>query len=189
MADFILTAESAFDGYDETFERVRLREPKDLAIASIALPMDRESAAEDALKSAFGIEMPDVGNSALTADGTERLLRLGREQYFVLFSRGTPDAEKFIAGRLNGAVYTTDQTDVWASLEISGEGSIAALERICPLDLHPEVFEVGSVARTSTEHLGTLIMRTDADTFLLLSARSSAGSFLHAVELSIRNTK
>ena len=37
------------------------------------------------------------------------------------------------------------------------------------------------------EHLGTIIIRTEQDTFLLLSASSSAGSFLHAVETSIRN--
>ena len=37
------------------------------------------------------------------------------------------------------------------------------------------------------EHLGVLIMRTGEDRFLLLSASSSAGSFLHAVETAIKS--
>jgi sarcosine oxidase subunit gamma len=37
------------------------------------------------------------------------------------------------------------------------------------------------------EHLGTIVLRDGTDSFLLLSAHSSAESFLHAVETSIRN--
>ncbi|MDX1786447.1 MAG: sarcosine oxidase subunit gamma, partial [Roseovarius sp.] len=71
---------------------------------------------------------------------------------------------------------------------ISGPGSLAALERICMLDLHPDAFKVNAVARTVMEHMGAIIARTGEDTYLLLSASSSAKSFLHAIELSIENT-
>jgi sarcosine oxidase subunit gamma len=37
------------------------------------------------------------------------------------------------------------------------------------------------------EHLGVLILRSGDDEYLLLSASSSARSFLHAVETSLRN--
>ena len=42
-------------------------------------------------------------------------------------------------------------------------------------------------ARTVMEHLGVLILRTGEDDYLLLSASSSAKSFLHAVEVSLTN--
>ena len=60
-----------------------------------------------------------------------------------------------------------------------------ALERICPLDLHPDAFGVDHAARTVMEHLGVLIIRTGEEAYLLLSASSSAGSFQHALHLSM----
>ena len=106
----------------------------------------------------------------------------------MIFTHATPDAEPFVAKKIKGAAYTTDQTDVWTGLEIAGSRARTALERICPIDLHPDSFDVGDAARTTMEHLGTLIIRTDEDTFLLMSGSSSAKSFLHAVETSIQNT-
>ena len=41
-------------------------------------------------------------------------------------------------------------------------------------------------ARTVMEHMGAMIVHLSGDRFLLLSASSSAQSFLHAVELSYR---
>ena len=72
--------------------------------------------------------------------------------------------------------------------EISGKGVRRALERICSLNLGPTVFEIDAAARTSMEYLGTIIIRNDEDSFLLMSASSSANSFLNAVEKSIENT-
>ena len=112
---------------------------------------------------------------------------MGPDLAFVLFERATPDAEEAVAERLGDAAYLTDQTDTWCALEIEGPVCRTALERICPLDLHPRGFAVDDVARTVMEHLGVIIARTREHGFLLLSASSSAGSFLHAVETSARN--
>ena len=63
---------------------------------------------------------------------------------------------------------------------------MAALERFCPLDLG--AFPAGSVARTAMEHMGAVIAREDdAPTFLLLSARSSARSFLHGLGTALES--
>ncbi len=188
MFDFILNSAPPLAGYDQTFEGVRLVAPSDLAIVSIALPLGGEKAAEKSIKSAFGTTLPDVGKSALGKDGDTRLVRLSPDAAFVIFTRATPDAERYIAGKLNASAYTTDQTDVWTGLQIDGARARQVLERICPIDLHPDAFAEGDAARTTMEHLGTLIIRTAADSFLLLSASSSAKSFLHAVETSIHNT-
>ncbi|MFD0858981.1 sarcosine oxidase subunit gamma [Roseovarius aquimarinus] len=185
MPDFTLTAAPPLAGYDRSFGDIRLSAPKDLAIVSIALPLGGEDAAKTAIKSAFGAALPDVGLSAAAKD--VRLVRLGLDQAFVLMTRATPDAEPHVAAKLGGAAYTTDQTDAWCALEISGPGARRALERICPVDLHPDVFAVNALARTVMEHMGAIVLRTGEEAYLLLSASSSAKSFAHAVEVSAKN--
>lgn len=187
MPDYTLTSAPPLAGYDQTFGATRLHAPADLATVSIALPLGGEDAALAAVKSGYGTDLPEPGRSTVAKDGA-RLVRLGADQAFVIFTHAAPDAEPVVAKRLDGAAYTTDQTDVWTGLELTGPGSRTALERICPIDLHPDAFAIGNAARTVMEHLGTLVIRTGDDTFLLLSASSSARSFLHAVETSITNT-
>ena len=186
MAEFHLTAAPTLGGYAKDFDGVTLREVTDLAIVSLAIPLGGEAEAVAALNSAFGVELPAVGASVRGRDNA-CLLRLGIDQAFIIFPCETPDAERQIAKRLNGAVYTTDQTDVWVALEISGRMARAALERVCPLDLHENAFARDQSERTSMEHMGTIITRTGDDDFLLLSASSSARSFLHMLEISVRN--
>jgi len=180
-----LKSVSALAGYSQDFEGVKLREITDLAIVSIAIPLDSESLVTEAFNEAYSITLPEIGKSEIATD--TRLVRLARDQLFALFSRSTLDVEKFVSGKLRSKAYTTDQTDGWVAIEISGLNAGVALERICPIDLHPAQFEVDDFARTSMEHLGTLIIKTNPETYLLLSASSSAYSFLHAVETSIKN--
>ena len=186
MAEYTLQAEPPLAGTEMEIAGVRLWAPADLALVSLALPLGGEAAAEQAVKDAYGLDFPEIGRSDLAEDGT-RLIRLAPDLAFALFPHATADAERVVAERLKGAVYTTDQTDVWVALALSGPNTRRALERICPIDLHPEAFGVGHAARTVMEHLGVLILRTGDDDYLLLSASSSAKSFLHAIEVSLRN--
>lgn len=187
MPEFSLISEPPLAGYDETVGGIRLAAPEGLAIVSVALPLGGEAAAEKAVKAAYGATLPEVGQSVVAGDA--RLVRLGVDQGLVIFTHTEPNAESLVAVKLKGKAYTTDQTDVWAGLEISGARCREALERICPLDLHPEAFAVDRAARTVMEHLGVLIIRTGAETYLLLSASSSAGSFQHALHLSMENVR
>lgn len=186
MSDYTLISEPPLAGYEKQANGISLRAPSGLAIVSVALPLGQEADAEKAIETAYGAALPDPGKSIVAKDGA-RLVRLGRDQAFVIFHHTAPDAERVVARLLDGKAYTTDQTDVWTCLEIDGETSRRALERICPIDLHPGAFAEGDAARTVMEHLGVLIIRTGANGFLLLSASSSAGSFLHAVETSVEN--
>lgn len=187
MSDLKLTASPALGGYRERFDGVTLEELPDLAIVSIATPLGDEAALARALENAFGAARPAVGTTTLSRDGRTRLLGMAPDQTFAIFSHDRPDAEKVVAGLIDGAGYTTDQTDVWVAMRIDGPKARAALERICPLDLHPKAFPVGRVGRTVMEHLGTIVLRDGEDSFVLISARSSAESFRHAVEVSVHN--
>lgn len=187
MSEYQLTAQPPLADYARRFGDIALRAPADLALVSIALPLDGEDAAHAAIKAAYGCDLPEVGKACVTSKGAAHLLRMGPDQALVLFEHTEPDAESRVAAALEGAAYTTDQTDVWVALEIEGARARAALERICPVDLHDEAFAVMDVARTMMEHLGVIILRTEAEKWLLLSASSSAGSFRHALEVSAGN--
>ena len=97
----------------------------------------------------------------------------------------TPDGTSTTDG--DTLLYSSDQSDAWCLLRIDGPASRRALERVCPLDLHPDAFPVGAVARSVVEHLGAIVLREGENAFLLLSPRSSARSFLHEIERSIRD--
>lgn len=185
MPDYQLVAEPPLAGLDRTFGKTRLSALSDLALVSVALPLGQETAAQQAIRAAYGIELPQVGSYATAPADGALLIRTGPDQGMIAFDHVAPDAGRVVASRLNGAVYTTDQTDAWVGLMIDGPQARAALERICPLDLHPDAFGPEAAQRTVAEHLGLLVLRRGDEAFLLLSASSSAESFAHAVETSI----
>ena len=186
MAETALTAVPPLGGYDEDFGAVRLAERADLALVSVAVPLGDTGQLAKALKSGWKLGMPEPRMSVVS--GGMRAIRTAPDQIFLVFPHATPDAETVVQAKLKGAGYTTDQTDNWVVLDISGPGTLAALERLCPLDLDSNAFPIGASARTVMEHMGAMILRMAADRFLLLSASSSARSFLHAVKTSIRYT-
>ena len=191
MGEFTLKAEPFLGGYENSFSFLSIKELHEQAIVSLAIPNGGKTRAKKTLKMLFGVDCPRVGNSALSKDGGARLIRLGPDQLFCLLSdkRDTFSAYREITQKLGQDIYTTDQSDVWVCLELSGAQTLKALERICPINLHPDHFIVGNIAQTMMEHLGTIILRSDEDTYILLSASSSAKSFLQAMETSIQNTQ
>ena len=187
MPEITLEAEPPLSGYRKEFDHVCISSVADFALVSIALPLGEEAGALKAIKASFGAELPDPGRYVRGKEG-QALIRTGPDQALVMFTHSTADAARVVADKLKDAAYLTDQSDVWVALDVEGKGARTALERICPLDLHPDSFSVEMAQRTVMEHLGVLILRTDDNSFRLLSASSSAKTFAHAVEVSARNT-
>ncbi|MGI9389115.1 MAG: sarcosine oxidase subunit gamma [Boseongicola sp.] len=186
MADNSLIAAPLLGGADLSFGDSKVVERDDLALVSIATPQGGDDALAEALKSGWSLDTPSPTLS--TTSGNIRAIRTSSDQMMLVFPHATPDANEHVQGKLDGAGYTTDQTDAWVILEVAGPNAIAALERLCPLDLHDNAFPVGATGRTVMEHMGTLIVRTGNECYLLMSASSSAKSFLHAVETSFHWT-
>ena len=188
MAEFALTARTPLDGYEKSFGSVTLAEVSGLSLVSAAVPQGGDDAFAAALAAGLGAARPATGDSAAGERYGARLLGMQPDQLFILFAAPDPDrAAGTVAEALGPDAYVTDQSDSWAMLRIAGAGARAALERICMLDLDDAAFPEGRVARTVMEHLAVIILRDGPDSFLLMSPRSSARSFLHAVELSIEN--
>lgn len=184
MAEITLAAAPILGGPDTELAGCRLVERDDLALVSLAIPLRGRTSVQKALKKAFGLTMPGPVKSS--AAGDVRAIQTAADQLMLIFPHATPDAAASVAERTGGAGYTTDQTDVWLRLELSGPLARTALERLCPLDLHDSAFPMGAAARTVMEHMGAILIRTGEDRFLLLSASSSARSFRHALETTLR---
>ena len=187
MLDLALEAKPLLGHFEKAYQGAELTEATALEIVSIAIPLGGEAAFVAALSAAFKTKKPEPGESTLSEDGKTRFLWMSPDQLFSLTEKAVSNAEAEVREKLKSSVYVTLQSDSWVGLRLSGPKARAALERICPIDLHPASFPEGCVARTVMEHLGVVIVRESDDGFLLLSASSSAGSFLHAIKTSIEN--
>ena len=189
MSEFALCTQLPLDGYKKQFDSVSLTELTHFAIVSIATPRTDRGELSKALDSAFKVAIPSSGCSNLSENREYRLLGLQRDQMFLLLAYGEDDVVGFVRDNLGASTaYYSDQSDSWAMLRITGPGCRTALERICMLDLSTANFPLDTVSRTIMDHLSVIILHDDAESFILLSLRSSAKSFLHAVEESIINT-
>ncbi|MEO1538224.1 MAG: sarcosine oxidase subunit gamma family protein [Pseudomonadota bacterium] len=185
MANVTLSPKTPLDGLDLTEGGNTIRERTDLALVSLAMPRGGEAALAGALQAHWGLGLPTAVKSATA--GELRLISMTADQMMLI---GTGDGTVFhqeVAAKLGALAYSTNQTDAWVCLEVRGPDTLPALERICPIDLAPDVFPVGAFARTTMEHLGALIIRLGADHFQLCSASSSAGSFAEAIIVSYEN--
>jgi len=186
VADFTLTAEPPLRSYKREFDGVLLRELPRLAIVAVSIPLGQDREIAKALKAAYKTGLPDHGGSLVSKDGKTRIMRFTQDQVLVLFDHDEPNAALVVSSVLKGKGYVVDQTHNWVALSLSGPLSRAALERICAVNLHKDAFLVDKAERTVMEHLGAIVVRKNEDEFLLMSASSSAKTFVHALETSIK---
>ena len=191
-----LTAQSPLGGYEMITDGTSLIEVTGLSMVSVAPLAGSQAAFQTAMAKLFktgktGSPKPSV-TMALDRSGKPRciLMPSAQNQWFFCFDGdGTNpiDAAKALLGQsLSKQMAMTDQSDSWVILALSGLHSRQTLARICPIDCSASAMPIGTTARTRMEHLGAIITRRPDEgdhqpCFWLLSARSSAASFLHAI--------
>jgi sarcosine oxidase subunit gamma len=200
-----LTAQSPLGNYKMITDGTSLIEVTGLSIVSVAPLAGSQAAFQTAMAELFKISMTSETNKtgktsspkpsatmALNRSGKPRcmLMPSAQNQWFLCFDDdGTNpvDAAKALLGKsLSKQIAMTDQSDSWVTLALSGLHSRQTLARICPIDCSATAMPIGTTARTSMEHLGAIIIRRPDEgnhqpCFWLLSARSSAACFLHAI--------
>lgn len=190
-----LAARPFLGGYTQDFQTVRLTEVTDIELVHVAIAKDEIERLTEKVRAESGLDWPAPGSFSTSErddDSDLRIVWLAADQGMIMIPKsgetllGT--GRTGLADAIGDAGYLTGQTDNWVALRLAGTGSVPALERLCPLDLHETAMPPGTAARTVMEHLAVIILRESAEHFLLLSPSSSAGSFLHAVETSILNT-
>lgn len=183
----MLNTSTPLNGFSAEINNVSINEVTGRAIVSVAMPRGGEAKFKSAIKKELKLDLPEPGafTSCKTANG--QLVWASEDQFFYLFDENDLEPEKAVKSKLGASAYVTNQSDAFVMLSVSGDRRLEALERICPIDLDTKTFSVGSAARTMMEHIGALILRSSDNEYVLLSASSSAGSFLHAVETSAKN--
>ena len=187
MSDYVLTTQSALGGIERDFGEVTIAESTSHAIMSVAVPRGGEKELSEAIALSFKTKLPPVGESTTSTIKNARILGMQQDQFFLLFEYSGLNAVNELSKEIRAAAYLTDQSDSWVIITISGLQAYNALQRTCLVDLHRLNFPSGAVARTVMDHLSTIIVREEPNTFLLMSPSSSARSFLNCVETSIRN--
>jgi len=187
VSDYELLAESPLGGVEIEMDGFNITEVTDKSLVMVALPREKFSEVESSIDQSCGLKLPEMESSTQSKDSSITLWRLQKNQVLAYFTYEGNDAEAHLSGRLSAPAYYTDQSDTWAMIRVSGVRSRDVLERICPIDLSPEVFPIGGVSRTIMEHIGTIIFRDADDSYVLLTMRSFGRSMLHAIEVSAEN--
>jgi len=187
VSDYELLPESPLGGVEIELDGFNITEVTDKSLVMVALPREKFKDVESSIDKSCGLKLPEMECSTESKDSSITLWRLQKNQVLAYFTYEGNDAESHLSSRLSAPAYYTDQSDTWAMIRVSGNRSREVLERICPINLSPEVFSVGSVSRTVMEHIGTIIFRDGDDSYVLLTMRSFGRSMLHAIEVSAEN--
>lgn len=184
-----LTALSPLAGFsitsvDKTMD-ADCREQTGVAIISVGIAAGGSKKLANAIKSEYGVSLPKPGQFTVIKDGM--ILSSARDQFFVCQKNTSENLLKTLTKACASGATLTDQSDAWAQIILTGSTCPAVMERLCQLDISLDAFPVGSVARTSIEHMGAIIARIKpaakkTDAFLILTPRSSAQDMAHALE-------
>lgn len=192
---FTLTASSPLDGYSAIINGAALVEiTAALSIVSVAPFTNDGTSFKTSIAKLFSSDLPNA-TTAYEQPGKKVCLFLpsAHGQWFLCFDNDGADpiykAKNLLGKRLSNRIAMTEQSDSWVVLALYGPLVRHTLERICPIDCSATAMPVGTTVRTVIEHLGTIILRRPDDSngnpcFWLLSARSSAASFLSTITAS-----
>ncbi|MEC8728186.1 MAG: hypothetical protein VXX58_05340 [Pseudomonadota bacterium] len=179
-----LTATSPLSAFTLKAPDAECKEQTGVAIISVSMAKSGARKLATAFKNLYGVALPKPGQYVMIKDGM--ILSSARDQFFVC-QKATPETLlKTLTKQCSGAASMTDQSDAWAQIILSGAACPAIMERLCHIDTSVAAFPIGSVARTSIEHMGAIIARIKPaarqnDAFLILTPRSSAGDMAHAL--------
>ncbi|TGQ40383.1 MULTISPECIES: sarcosine oxidase subunit gamma family protein [unclassified Mesorhizobium] len=109
-----------------------------------------------AAKARFGVAAPETPKAVGNADAT--LIWSGPDQFFVL-SKGGRHGIEALASVFAGSASLSDQSHARALISVSGQRVRAMLAKLSSIDLHPDVFAVGSAAATSMDHTSVTLWR------------------------------
>ena len=191
---FTLTASSTLDGHCTIVDGASLFEVSTRSIVSVSPLTGNDAAFNTAINRLFNNSYPSAKKAIeLTSKNACVLLPSSFNQWFFCFDGQVQDpvaqAIDLLGRETSNQLAITDQSDAWVILALAGSLIYRTLERVCPIDCSLSAMPIGATSRTMMGHLGTIILRRPNDEdgnpcFWLISARSSAASFLHVITAS-----
>ena len=166
----------------DTIGTLTCTERPDVALASIAARMGRESQTRTAIKKLTKVAAPDVGRfggkdvSAFWAGPDQWMIEAAFDTHEDLAAKAKD------ACKANASV--VEQTDAWTRFDLSGTGVLDAMELLC--NLNTRAMDNGACGRSSIHHLGCFVLCRE-DGFSMYGPRASAGSLHHAIVTAMRS--
>ena len=191
-SNFKLSSSSSLGAHCTTVDGASLVEISPRSIVSVSPFTGNEAKFNASIDKLFN-NGPPSATKAYEISGKNAcvLLPSAYNQWFICFNdevRYPVEAAKDLLGKvISDRVAITNQSDAWVILALTGPTIFRTLERICPIDCRSLAMPIGTTARTVIENLGTIVLRRPDDSngspcFWLISARSSAASFLHVIK-------
>jgi len=161
----------------ETVGAYSISEVTHRAMASVTARKDSGAAVKTILKKILQQPAPEVGDYCT---GEIEAFWTGQSQWMLAadFDAHEDIVDSF-AGTFKGKASLTEQTDGWCRFAITG----LDLDRLCSLLCNTDMrrLTAGKASRTSIEHIGCFVLRTDDDNIHIIGPRSSAASLHHAI--------
>jgi heterotetrameric sarcosine oxidase gamma subunit len=179
VADLSLAARSAFSELSNiTHDSFSANVRDDLAMVSIAAGKGKAAAVRDAMRAAYGLELPDTPRRVEGKDIS--IIWHGTDQWIAIAERGAAerDLEAELTPVLAGIAAIVDQGDGRAVVRVSGAHVRDVLAKGLGIDLHPRAFAENGVAITHASHIGIVLWQTSpAPVYEIAMFRSFADSF------------
>ena len=163
-------------GRAEGIAGVRIGPETGLALATVSARDGHGDALRNAVRAAFGTELPDQPRVAHGSDEIA-FVWAGSESWLAL--RRGDDLEPMLRGTLGIHATVTDQSDGRTVLRVEGPRARDLLAKDLPIALHPRAFGVDDVALTHAAHVGVHVWQLDdAPSFNLAVLSGYARSML-----------
>jgi len=146
------------------------------SIVTIIARKDKAEAASKAVATRFGAGLPAAGKSS-NGEGVS-FHWCGADQWYAI-ADGFGEGELYAAleESLKGLASVSEQSHGRVILRVAGPKARAVLAKGTPVDLHQNVFAVGSSAVTQMAHVGVHLVRTGEDAFELSVFRGFSANF------------
>ena len=178
-----LVEKSALNGFSQIREELSVSEVTDFELISVAAARGSEIDFEKRFTKTLKISPPHP-NQVVQIDGGA-VIWTGQNQCLVML--GTPDvhADIKLGETLGDSAYAVLQSDGWACLRLTGGRFYDVMDRFIPLDLRRA--EKDFAARTQAHHISVIVVKQLDESWLLLTPRSTAHSFMGALIHVITN--
>jgi sarcosine oxidase subunit gamma len=158
-------------------------EVRSVGLALIAARKGQRASLGDAVRSSFGVELPDTPRRVAGRDMA--FIWCGPDQWLAHMEPAPATGMEAVLAPLAGMASLVDQSHGRIVLRVTGPRVRDALAKGFPIDLHPRAFKPGDTAITAVAHIGAQIWQTDdAPTYEIAVARAFARSFWHWLEAS-----
>jgi methylglutamate dehydrogenase subunit D len=138
---------------------IHLTEVRDFAAVQVMARRGKWTDTAKVAKLAFGVA---PANELKKLNGKNcTLIWSGPDQFLVMSAMRDRQPFADLGRKFSGCASLSEQTDGRALVSVTGPKVRDMLAKVCSLDLHPDVFPVGTAAVTAIDHLSTNIWRDE----------------------------